>query len=240
MAFLDKLGLSGKKNKKTRPFADDKQRSLDEKVLAARTELEKARRRNMDVIEMELRNLRYNKKHNAGSSLEARYVAKIKNAYYSLGIINNTKLRLNDIETSQELYAAINNVTNAMKIMNQIYKKSDKPNTGKYVRQSGKLDHNEEKMEERMSNMYSKVDSIDDLVSNDVVDRLLKGDLVEDCLREEEGIKVSIDDLTDFNLDDINFSMDDIGTDMEANQGADILTEEEENFDDSSIDFSDF
>lgn len=239
MAFLDKLGVSGKKNKKTRPFADDKQRSLDEKVLAY-TKLEKARRQNMDVIEMELRNLRYNKKHNAGSSFEARYVAKIKNAYYSLGIINNAKLRLNDIETSQELYAAMNNVTDAMKIMNQIYKKSDKPNTGKYVRQSGKLERTEEKLDEKMGNMYSKVESIDDLVSNDVVERLLKGDLVEDCLREEEGIKVSIDDLTNFNLDDINFNLDDVGTDMGSNHREDILTEDEENFDASSIDFSDF
>ena len=76
--------------------------------------------------------------------------------------------------------------------------------------------------------MYSKIDSIDDLVSNDVVEKIIKGEPVEEFLKYDEGINVSYEEFLNFNLDEIN----DIGE-----GGMDIS---EGSSDDLDLDFSDF
>lgn len=228
---LIKNPFAGKKNKAVSTAAPKKKKSLDAQILDARMMLEKARTQNLDVIEMELRNIRYDRQHHANPAYEARYIAKIKNAYYAMSVINNAKLRLNDIETSQELYSAMNNIGGALKLINQISKKSEKPKSGQYIRESKKLDRTMEKEKDRMENLYDKVDGIDSLVSNDVIERLIKGEMVEDCLRHEEGILFSMDDLQHFDLDEVRNLLD------ETEQGLETDAEE---IDYQSMDFSDF
>ncbi len=227
MTFLDKLGIKGKNNKASQPIGDEKKRSLEQQILEARTKLEQARMKNMNVIDMELRNIRYDRKHSSGTPNEARHITKIKNAYYSMGMIDNAKFRLNDIETTQELFSAMNHVADAMKLINQIYQKSDKPKTGQLVRQSEKLDRNMEKSDEKMKSLYPKADSINELVSDELIERLIKGENVEVCLRGSDGIQVPIEEIENIRWD-------------EMKESAEYLKNDEENMDYSSMDYSDF
>lgn len=227
MTFLDKLGIKGKKNKASQPMGDEKKRNLERQVLEARTKLEEARMKNMNVIDMELRNIRYDRKHNSGAGSEARHIAKIKNAYYSMGMIDNTKLRLNDIETTNELFSAMNNMADAMKLINQIYQKSEKPKTGQLTRQSEKMEKNMEKSDERMGALYRNVENIDKLVSNDVVERLIKGARIDECLGGGDGIQIPMDELANMDWSNVR--------ENQANSGTDA-----EDVDYSSMDYSDF
>ena len=54
-----------------------------------------------------------------------------------------------------------------------------------------------------LSNMYNKIESIDDLVSNEVVEKIIKGEPVADFLRFEEGLNISIEDFMNFDLDEV-------------------------------------
>ena len=129
---------------------------------------------------------------------------KIKNAYYGLSIIENTRIRLVDIQTTEELYSAMNDLTEAIQKVNRVNQKSPKPNTNQFVRENEKMGRGIENETDILTNMYDKVESIDDLVSNEVVEKIINGEPVEDFLRLEEGLNVSIDDFIHFNLDEVN------------------------------------
>jgi tetratricopeptide (TPR) repeat protein len=220
-SLIKKALLDGKKS------LGGGKKTVDQQILDARVELEKARSKNQLVIDVEIRNVRYARKNHLSQAQEARSIAKIKNAYYSLGVIDKAKIRLNDIATTQELASAMNNISSALEKINLIYKKGEKPKTGKYYKQSGKLDKAIEKSDKILNNMYHKVENIDDLVSDDVVERIIKGESAEDCLRFEEGIMFPLDEMQEINLDDI----------MEIHSESDENIQDQ---DDANMDFSDF
>ena len=47
-----------------------------------------------------------------------------------------------------------------------------------------------EKSDERMGALYRNVENIDELVSNDVVERLIKGARIDECLGGGDGIQI--------------------------------------------------
>ena len=206
----------------------EKKKTSQDLILDARIKLDEATRKNLNVIDMEVRNIRHNRKHNYNKTGEMKSIIKVKNAYYGLSIIENTRRRLVDIQTSEELYSAMNDLTEAIQKENRVNTKSIKPRTNKFVKEQGKMEKGIENEIERMSNMYSKIDSIDDLVSNDVVEKIIKGEPVEDFLRYEEGLNVSVDDFLNINLDEIR------------DFGADDMSVSENNGDVLDMDFSDF
>ncbi len=175
----------------------------EELILDARIKLDEATRKNLNVIDIEARNIRHARKYSKNKTAEANSVLKIKNAYYALSIIENTRIRLVDIQTSEELYSAMNDLIEAMQKVNRVKKKSGRPSENKFARAHAKLESNMEGDVEYMTNMYSKIDSIDDLVSNDVVERIIDGEFVEDFIKCEEGISVSVEDFMTFNLEEV-------------------------------------
>ena len=181
----------------------ERKKTAQELILDARIKLDEATRKNLNVIDIEVRNIRYARKHNCNKAGEAKSFLKVKNAYYALSIIENTRHRLVDIQTSEELYSAMNDLTEAIQKVNRVNQKSMKPNTGKFVRAHGKMEKGIENEMDRMSNMYSKIDSIDDLVSNDVVEKIIKGEPAEEFLKYDEGINVSFEDFLNIDLDEI-------------------------------------
>ncbi len=211
--------LFGKKSKKTEPFANGKKRDLNDQLLQARMELDKASRKNLEVIEMQKRNILYCRRNNMGKASEERYIAKMKNAYYSLSVINATRMRMNDIENSQELYQAMNDITSAMKRINTVYRKGPKPKAGKFNRQKEKMEANAEQENEILGEMYDGDQGINDLVSNDLVERIIKGEDAQECLRSNEGIEVPYSDLMDYDLDDISASFENIMNEVSGDDG---------------------
>lgn len=181
----------------------EKKKTPDELILDARIKLDESTRKYLNVIDMAARDIRHARKHTKNKSTEAKSIVKIKNAYYGLNIIENTKVRLVDIQTSEELYSAMNDLTEAIQKINRINKKAAKPKTNNFVREHDKMNRGIENEVDMMTNMYDKIESIDDLVSNDIVEKIINGEPVEDFLRYEEGLNVSIDEFLSFNLDEI-------------------------------------
>lgn len=207
---------------------NERKKTASDLILDARIKLDEATTKYMNVIDMSARNVRYARKNTKNKAEEAKHMLKIKNAYYGLSLIENTKSRMVDIQTSEELYSAMNDLTEAIQKVNRVNTKSIKPRTNKFVKEQGKMEKGIENEIDRMSNMYSKIDSIDDLVSNDVVEKIIKGEPVEDFLRYEEGLNVSVDDFLNINLDEIR------------DFGADDMSVSENNGDVLDMDFSDF
>lgn len=205
----------------------EKKKTPQQLILDARIKLDEATRKNLNVIDIEVRNIRHARKHSKNRAAEAKSFLKIKNAYYGLNIIENAKIRLVDIQTSEELYSAMNDLTEAIQKINRINQKAAKPKTNKFVKEHGKMERGIENEVDRMTNMYDKIESIDDMVSNDVVEKIIKGEPVEDFLRYEEGLNISVDDFLNFDLDEIK--------DFDPN------TETQESSEDIlDLDFSDF
>ena len=182
----------------------EKKKTPQQLVLDARMKLDEATRKYLNVIDMEARNVRHARKNTKNKTAEAKSMHKKKNAYYGLSIIENTRIRLVDIQTTEELYSAMNDLTEAIQKVNRVNQKSPKPKTNQFVRENEKMGRGIENETDILTNMYDKVESIDDLVSNEVVEKIINGEPVEDFLRLEEGLNVSIDDFIHFNLDEVN------------------------------------
>jgi hypothetical protein len=194
--MLKKPLWGGKKEKKP-------EKTMDQMILEARMKLESARTRNLNVIEAERRNIQYNRKHGGSQSLETKHIMKIKSAYYSLGIIDHSKERLNDIESTQELYKAMNEITYAIRLVNQVFQKSTRPDINQFVKADKKLDKAIQKDDGDVANMYRSIGDINELVSDDVVEKIILGESAEKCIRLEEGIKVSMSDLPQISLEEV-------------------------------------
>ena len=206
----------------------EKKKTPQQLVLDARIKLDESTRKYLNVIDIEARNIRHARKHTNNKSIEAKSIIKIKNAYYGLNIIENTKMRLVDIQTSEELYSALNDLTEAIQKVNRVNKKAAKPRTNKFVKEHEKMGKGIENEVDLMTNMYDKIESIDDLVSNDIVEKIINGEPVEEFLRYEEGLNVSVDEFLNIDLDEIK--------DFDVNK-----EETRENTDDIlDMDFSDF
>lgn len=206
----------------------EKKKTPQQLVLDARMKLDEATRKYLNVIDIEVRNVRHARKNTKNKSAEAKSMLKIKNAYYGLSIIENTRIRLVDIQTSEELYSAMNALTTAIQKVNRVNQKSAKPNTSKFIKENEKMGRGIESEMDTLTNMYDRVESIDDLVSNEVVEKIINGEPVEDFLKLEEGLNISIDDFMNFNLDEVH-NLNEKDTPVSENTD-DIL----------DIDFSDF
>ena len=182
----------------------EKKKTPQQLVLDARMKLDEATRKYLNVIDIEVRNVRHARKNTKNKSAEAKSMLKIKNAYYGLSIIENTRIRLVDIQTSEELYSAMNALTTAIQKVNRVNQKSAKPNTSKFIKENEKMGRGIESEMDTLTNMYDRVESIDDLVSNEVVEKIINGEPVEDFLKLEEGLNISIDDFMNFNLDEVH------------------------------------
>ena len=182
---------------------NERKKTASDLILDARIKLDEATTKYMNVIDMSARNVRYARKNTKNKAEEAKHMLKIKNAYYGLSLIENTKSRMVDIRTSEELYSAMNDLTTAIQKVNRVNRKGTKPNTNKFSREYDKMGAGVENEMDVLSNMYNKIESIDDLVSNEVVEKIIKGEPVADFLRFEEGLNISIEDFMNFDLDEV-------------------------------------
>lgn len=185
-------------DKKKKPIIPKKKvKSQQELTVDALLLLENARKKNLGVIDSELRNINYGRKSGILSEQaaknEERSVMKVKKAYYAIGLIDDLKLKIVDMQTTEELFSAMNDINKAMSVINNMHRKGEKPNT----RQFGKGMEQIERMQERdaalLEDMYVPADDIDSLVSNDVVEHMINGGRIEDCLRQAEGFMMGFD-----------------------------------------------
>lgn len=191
--------IFNKKNEKDNLFRNvPETETID--LVKARTELEMAKRNNRNVINFEIRRLR--RANELSEDAAERAKQSVKNAYYALNVINWIEQTLTDMEVRNQLAQGMNRISDAMKLINRIDTKAEKPQTVKFKlrvrRLEGKTERDGRTLD-KMEDTYERTVALDSLVDNDVVDRLIKGDvLLDDCVKSSSGIKVRYSDAIDY------------------------------------------
>ena len=172
-------------------FPKKEKKDVDQQIMEAGVRLRGLERRYRTLIEMEVRKIRADRKKKKDNP---RAVSKLKNAYYSLSVVKTAQERLADISSTRELYSAMNEMSSVLKLMNQMYGKTEKVNSNALNRNIGKMNSSTAKDKGGMEKFFNA--SIDDLVDDNVVNSLVQGDATLDhCLEGDEGILQETEDI---------------------------------------------
>ncbi|MBQ9148100.1 MAG: hypothetical protein IJX69_00880 [Oscillospiraceae bacterium] len=164
--------LFPKKAKKTR----------DEVILDLDIQLRRLEDQYNIIINRELRALRYSRKNNNDNP---RAVSKIKNAYYGLGIVKQAQENLREVRSQHELCRTMNDMGAALKALNRISGQSEHVNSFNLNYQIDRMNKNSDRRDGGMGQVFKT--SINDLVGDDIVERLISGETPEKCLNGEGG-----------------------------------------------------
>lgn len=168
--------------------------TVDQKIMEAGVRLRALDKKYRVIIEKELRVIRYDKVNKHKDNLRA--ISKLKNAYYGLTIVNTSRERLSEITSTQELNKALNETGNILKLLNGIDGGSEKVKKFTLNYQLKKQDKAIAKEEGGISPVFKT--PIDTLVEDDVVERLLGGQTLDDCLDGATGILCDMDEAIPF------------------------------------------
>lgn len=213
-----------KKNKKTKIEKEVKQElTLD----MAKAQLYMAREKNINVIDIELRRLR--NPNGISEAAAERAKQTIKNAYYALNVIEWVEQTMLEMSIRNQLAQGMNRITEGVRLVNTFDSRDEKPKTLRFRMATSKLGRSGRKDErtlDKMESAYDKALPIDAAVDDDIVERLIKGANLDDCVKSASGIRVpysddvsidfsDLDDLVgsspDFDMDsDIEFSDEDL------------------------------
>ena len=152
------------------------QRSPEEMMLEAKIKLNTAREDYLNVIDKELRNLRYNKANHIGGSENDHSMLVIKKALFGISLIDRTMRELNSTRTLKQLFNALNITTEAMKILNKAEKYSPVPNEKALMKAIDRFSISRDSDRERLEGLFNELEDADTLVSDEAVERLVKDD----------------------------------------------------------------
>lgn len=194
-------------------FQKKEKPSIQQQIIEADSRLRGLQKKYSIIIEKELRTIRYNKDHRLDTT---KSTTSLKNAYYSLSVVNLAQDRLQEMSSINELCKAMNELGSVLKVINGISGKAQKVNVRKLNKNIDKL--SDEKT--GIGGLYNK--PIDSLVDDSVVERLLRGDELEDCLYTQDGITISLDDVIPYSedylgeLNDSDLNIDESMADIDA------------------------
>lgn len=166
---------------------------VDKQILEAEVRLRALKRKYKVMLERDVRTIRYSrdiKKENP------KAVANLKNAYYSLCIVNKAEERLRDITSIHELCKAMNEMGSVLKLMNSISGRTEKVNTRRLASGIKGMDKAAQRDEGGMTNLFRE--PIDELVDDSIVERLIKGEPLQECLDMEDGILQNMEEILPF------------------------------------------
>lgn len=192
--------------------------TTDQQIMEVGVRLRALDKKYRVLIEKEVRQIRYDKEHKQKDNLRA--ISKAKNAYYGLNIVNSMHERLADISSTQELNKALNETGSLLKMLNKLDNKSEKVKTFTLNWQLKKHNKAMGQMEGGMPNVFRE--PIDALVDDDVINRLVRGDSVDQCLDGNEGILCDMNEAIAFS-DDFLAELGEINLGTEANTDIDDI-----------------
>ena len=195
----------------TNPFSKNK-KTKQEMILDLEVQLRRLEDQYKIIINRELRALRYSRKNH---SENPRAVGKIKHAYYGLGVIHQAQENLRDVRTTNDLFSTMNEMGAALKVLNRISSSSERPHSYTIDRQIKKMDKNAARREGGMENVLPT--SIHELVSDDVVERLMSGDSIADCLAGDSEAFVNMPFSSDMLADLDGMGIADTGLEADLN-----------------------
>lgn len=184
------------------PINKKKKKPLDQQIIETDAQLRTLEDQFRLVISREVRALRNNRNNKRAQD-------KIKNAMYSLQIVQNAQEQLRDIDTTHELNKAMNSLSLTLKALNGIFLRSDSVNGTRLQKRIDKMEKSDEKRSGGMNNAFGT--DVDALISDDIIERLLNGEAIDKCLQNpDRELKTPQEALfTDTSLlDQINFEKD--------------------------------
>lgn len=156
----------------------DKAKTHNEIYLEVGTRLEQAKASNCLIIEMQARKLRDGNDRKLTAEERNRTYLSIKSAYYALFMIKIVRDRLFELQMNQELAKGMNEITEAMHLLDQLAANAQKPHLLRFqglVRKMQKSSDGEVAMMKKMGETYTKTCSINQMVDNEVVKLIQEG-----------------------------------------------------------------
>lgn len=181
-----KFGPIIKKNKKEE--TRKKPESREETILKLQAEMDMISDRYTSLIYREVSVLK--ERRRKGMS-DDRSVDKINTAFYGLLIIQEAKENLREVQSTTELYNTMNRMNNALKVLNKLSATSEKTNTLLLNYRISKMRKNADRDD---GGMRTSLKDMDDYLPTGVVDRLVSGETIQQCLNDES---VHFDDMMD-------------------------------------------
>ena len=190
------------KEKKEEDKADKKERGIDDLILDTDTKLRVLYDKYKVILNRELIIAKANKRQNIKN--QDNY-SKIGIAYYSMLMVKRAQERIRDMKSTRSLYNCMNDLNQALQTLNglngQIGKVSAKK-TVSSMRQmesasggsSGDLKKTFNALTElnkQLPGQEAKNTGVDQLISVELIERLINGEDVERCVREEQGLQES-------------------------------------------------
>lgn len=131
--------------------------------------------------------------------------AKIGITYYSMLLITKTQEKMDEMKSYRSLYNCINDLNEVLNTINSLDRKMGKVNVKKTVSSLKRMSESSgssskelkkayaslKDQDERMPGEEERNTGVDSLVSVEVIERLINGEDVEECVRNGEGMEVS-------------------------------------------------
>lgn len=193
-------------------FPKKAKKSRDEVILDLDVQLRRLEDQYNVIINRELRGVKYSRKQNKENP---RAVSKIKNAYYGLGIVKQAQENLREVRSSHELCKTMNEMGAALKVLNRLSGSSEHINKYTINSQINKMNKNNDRRDGGMDNVFKT--SINDLVSDDIVERLLGGESVQNCLDGDSGSFLNMPFSPDILSDLEGMNVENMGLESELN-----------------------
>ena len=174
----DGAGKPGEFFKKEKP-------TVEQQIMEIGVRLRGLQRKYKVVIERELRALRGSRSRKQENP---KAEASLKNAYYCLTIVNQAQNRLREITSMQELSRAMNEMGSVLKLMNRVAGRTEKVNTRALQKGIKGMEGAAQQGEAGMKQFFQQ--PLDALVGDDIIESLLKGKSLEECMDDQEGIRM--------------------------------------------------
>lgn len=186
----------------------EKERELDKLLQESDVKLRVLYSNYKVILQRELIVARGNKKK--GIQNQDNY-AKIGIAYYSMLLISRVQEKMEEMKSYRSLYNCINGLNEVLNTINTLDRKMGKVNAKKTVSSLKKMSGSSggssndlkkaydslKTQEERMPGEEEKNTGVDALVSVEVIEKLISGMDVEDCVRNGEGAEISPENIMD-------------------------------------------
>lgn len=180
------------KEKKQKRDELAKERNFDEQIFEIGVKLRELKTRYKVIIERQLRLIRHAREIN---KVDKRAESTLKTSYYSLIMVERAQERLTEISDDHELCRAMNDMSSVFKMMNGLANPSQKIKDiilkMRVEKMEGNAVNDGERLEEQEKLMRSNFQPVDKIVSDEVIEKLINGTPLEDCINYQEGVTVS-------------------------------------------------
>lgn len=181
-----------------------KEDRIDQALLDTDVKLRLLKDRYRLILEKELRVARAEKAR--GKKNSATY-SKIGVAYYSLGVVDAAQERLREMSSSRELFHCMNEMSAALSTINGLSGKIGKLDPKGMVKGMRKMSDKESGASRDLLKTLSVLSGletssedsvpIDTLVSVDVIEKLINGEDVDNCIDDGAGVGIEAGELLD-------------------------------------------